>query len=67
MESVNKEWLSNWVLFVSKTPAERLQQLQLLGKIKCPFCGKEFDREEDVMQHIQKEHDQEDPEDIKLK
>ena len=66
MIEVNKERLNNFVEYIAKSPEERLQHIQLLGKIKCPFCGKDFNTEEEAFDHIKEEHHQDDPEDLKL-
>lgn len=64
--NVNKKLLSKWVDYISKSPEERLQMRQLFGKIKCPFCGKDFNTEKEAFDHIKKEHHQDDPEDLKI-
>lgn len=67
MLEINKEYLSNWINYVSLSPEEKLQYKQLVGKVKCPFCGQEFEDDKDAYKHIREEHQQEDPEEIKLK
>jgi len=66
MIEVNKVLLNNWIDYISKSPEERLQMVQLHGKIKCPFCGKEFNNEKEAFDHMRDEHQQDDPEDLKL-
>jgi len=66
LSTINKELLASWIKYVSLSPEEKLQYKQLIGRVKCPFCGKEFDDDKEAYKHIQDEHQQDDPEDLKI-
>jgi len=60
IQDTGKEGFGKWkILKQFDTEEEAKEYVESLAKVKCPVCGKEFDSEEEMIEHFNKEHAEE--------